>query len=418
MPSDTSHTSHTSFRSGSISLHSETSTLEYGHESFERFRAGVETLCRTLWSLPDVSFEIERGSGGSYNRIIAVTADHQFDVNVPRDLILRIPRFEGVELQKEIAALKYIEQRSNIPVPDVVAMDLTAENVLERPYSIQKRIPGIILQSVYPSLSHRQQLSIAKQTGETQLKLLRITSSVAGYVEQSASEPQDPTIMQEGSPATTNFIVRPFEARSPYDYTESASHIAQTLLSPVEGVLPFLHSRFHAWKQEALEPDPDDYSIADYYDQLARIATEMSLFHLLDDNMFTYCHMDFAPRNILVSINDSDLSIMISGVLDWDECGFAPKVFSCTPASWLWAWVEDESEDEGTADEEPPTENAQQVKKAYEEAVGEEFLKYSYGIHNRMARSLVKLALRGIHSNEELTTLMCYLKSGNRTRGV
>ena len=402
MPSDTSHSSHSSFRSGNTSPHSQTSTIEYGHETSETFRTKVETLCKTLWSSPNTGFKIERGSGGGYNRIIEITVNDQLGEEDTRDLILRIPRFERVELEKGITALKYIKQLSDILVPDVVVADLTPNNFLESPYTIQKRIPGVNLHSVYPSLSHRQQLSIAKQIGEIQLKLLRITSSVAGIVEQVGGEPEDPTITQAGSPETPAFGIRPFEVRSPCDDSDPASRIAQRLSTPAEGVLHFLHSRFQAWKQEALGPNPDDYFIAGYYDRLASIATEMSSLSLLDENVFSYCHMDFAPCNILVSINDSDLSIIISGVLDWDECGFAPKVYSCTPQSWLWAWVEDESEDESTAGEDPPTENARQVKEVYEEAVGKEFLEYTYGIHNRMARGLVRLALRGMHSNEEL----------------
>ena len=416
MPSNTSQSSHSSSQSGATSFHSETSTLEYGHERFETFRVKVATLCRTLWSSPNIGFKVERCSGGSYNRIIAITADHEFDVKVPQDLILRIPRFEGVELQKEIDALEYVKDLSDIPVPVVVAADLTADNILERPYTFQKKIPGITLQSVYPNLSHRQQLSIAKQIGEIQLKLLGITGAVAGVVQKSAIEPQNPTTTQARSPELPTFIVRPFEARSPYSDADSASHFAQTLTPPIEGILPFMHSRFQAWKQEALEPDPDDNSIADYYDRLATTATEMSHSQLFGKNVFTYCHMDLAPRNILVSINDSDLSITISGLLDWDDCGFAPMIFSCNPATWLWAWVEDESEDEMTAGEEPPTENSQQLKRAYEAALGEEYLEYFYGVYNRMARKLVRLALRGIHSNEDLNDADALLEEWDQKR--
>lgn len=229
---------------------------------------------------------------------------------------------------------------------------------------------------------------------------------------------KDLTITQADIPESPLFLVRPFEARSPYDDREQATHIVQTLSAPAEGVLPFLHSRFQAWKEETLEANPNDYFMAEYYDRLAIAATGMSLSHLLGDNVFTYCHMDLAPRNVLVSIHDSDLSILISGVLDWDDCGFAPKVFSCIPASWLWAWVEDESEDEKTAGEEPPTENAQQLKKTYEESVGKEFLKYCYGPHNRMARTLVRLALRGIHSNEEFKDADAYLEEWDQNKGI
>ena len=431
MPCATSNSSNGSAHSEESNAHSETSTIQYDHESFETFRLKVQTLCRTLWPDPKGRFEIERGPGGSYNRIITISICQQ-SFEGQTEVILRIPRFDGTRIDREITTLRYVRQFSGLPVAEVLAVELSAENPLGRPYVIQNRIPGISLQSVYPNLSHLQQESIAEQIGTVLATLLNITSPVAGLIEQSSEldkKSQSPVIdrrqpygfvklirrlfvkVMKSTGATGKvleaipshkYVVRPFDIKSPYDDSPATPPDAISSTTPANSVLPLLISQFQLWKAETLIPDPDDYSMAEHYDRLTTIATEMSHLKLLGDDAFTLCHMDFAPRNILVLINDADSSISVSGILDWDSAFFAPKIMSCAPPSWLWAWVEDESEDEATAGEEPTALNAQKVKQTFEKAVGENFLRHCYESSHRMARRIIRLAIYGMHSNEDL----------------
>ena len=431
MPSATSNSSNGSARSEESNAHSETSTIQYNHESFDTFRLKVQTLCRTLWPDPSASFEIERGPGGSYNRIITISI-HQQSSEGQKEVILRIPRFDGTRIDREIATLRYVRQFSGLPVAEVLAVELSSENPLGRPYVIQNRIPGVSLQSLYPNLSHLQQESIAEQIGTVLSRLLKIRSPVAGLIEELSEldkKPQTPVIdrrqpyglvkqirrlfvkalkstgatgrILEAIPSH-EYVVRPYDIKSPYDDSSPTPSDAINSATPANSVLPLLVSQFQLWKADTLVPDPDDYSMAEHYDRFTTIATEMSHLNLLGDDAFTLCHMDFAPRNILVSINDTDSSISISGILDWDSALFAPKIMSCAPPSWLWAWVEDESEDEATAGEEPPALNAQKVKQTFEKAVGENFLRHCYESSHRMARRIIRLAIYGMHCNEDL----------------
>ena len=447
----------------SSSIHSQTSTIEYGHESFATFHDKVECLCRTLWPNPAAKFKIERGPGGSYNRVIAITIHRSHSSTRSEELILRIPRFDGARIDREIAAVRFVRQNSNLTVPEVVASDATPNNALQLPYVIQNRLPGVSLHTVFPSLSHQQKVRIARSIGQVLARLLRITSPVSGVIEelpengnldQPVMIPEQPqrspfkhflqTLARKAKSKVTGravnasrgpqqtFIVRPFEIKGPnHDELGAPENTATDVQTetPTEGVIQMLLEQFMRWKADWLKTDPGDGTMAEYYDRFAATAKDMQHLGLLEnDDVFTLCHLDLAPRNILIKIKTEDLSssssISLTGILDWDSAVFAPRIMSCTPPSWLWAWVEDESEDEAAANDLPPTIAAQELKRTFEAAVGDDFLRLCYEPHHRLARRLIRFAIFGMHSNEELKDADDLLEEWKRmslkfsTRGI
>ena len=440
MPSATSADSAGSTHSQeSSNAGSETSTVVYGHETFETFQGKVEALCNTLWPDPAAKFTVEKGPGGSFNRIIVININYLKSRTPSKDVILRIPRFDRARPDRETAAVRFVRQNSRIPVPEIVTADLTTNNVLQSPYTIQSRVPGISLLTTFPNLSQSQKLQIAKLVGQVLAQLLEITSPVSGVIEESPEKrpvtkgalvpkqrhrgfwkyvrstlARKPTVTSRlftpylGS--HRNFLVRPFDIKGPYDDTETAKAQQTNDLqgrAPQEEVLQMLLDQFARWKTDWITNYPDDDLMAKYYDGFSTIAEEMQRLGVLEnDKAFTLCHLDFEPRNILIELtpdSSSSLSLAsLTGILDWDSAVFAPKVMSCTPPSWIWAWADDESEDEAAANDVPPTSEGQDLKKTFEAAVGPEFLRLCYEPHHRLLRQLIKLAIFGMHSNEEL----------------
>ena len=407
----------------SSSVHSQTSTLQYGHECFDTFRAKVESLCRTLWTDPTLEFKIERGPGGSYNRIIVITILKSHSPTASHHFILRIPRFDGARIDREITTLRFVRWKTGLPVPDVLASDSTTENVLRLPYVIQNRLQGVSLQNVFPNLNHQQKSWIAWSIGHVLAELLRLTSPVSGVIEESPKSVKgDQSVMIPKQqqhrfprhiflariPKPPAFVVRPFDIKGPNDKPGAAETIAtetETRASS-EYALQMLVEQFMRWKADWLERYPEDGTMGSYYDRFAATAKEMEHLGLLkNDSVFSLCHLDLAPRNILVNVATEGSSSpydILSGILDWDSAVFAPRVMSCTPPSWIWAWSDDESEDEAAANDIPPTAAAQQLKVIFEDAVGVDFLRLCYEPHHRLARKLIRLAIFGMHSNEEL----------------
>ncbi|PSS07128.1 hypothetical protein M430DRAFT_23281 [Amorphotheca resinae ATCC 22711] len=121
----------------------------------------------------------------------------------------------------------------------------------------------------------------------------------------------------------------------------------------------------------------------------------------LGSNQNSLCHLDLAPRNILVNPAPDDAQVFeISAILDWDSAVFAPSFMSCAPPLWIWAWNDDE--DERTADNDPPTPELRQLKHLFDNAAGSDYVYFAYEPPYRLARRLVYFAIHEIGYNEEV----------------
>lgn len=89
------------------------------------------------------------------------------------------------------------------------------------------------------------------------------------------------------------------------------------------------------------------------------------------------------PRNILVEVRD-DSTVELTGIIDWDSAEWAPAFVAMEAPCWLWRWNEYDSgelEDDKlrvNAALQPERREAQEIKHAFEAAVGEKFLKTAY----------------------------------------
>lgn len=120
------------------------------------------------------------------------------------------------------------------------------------------------------------------------------------------------------------------------------------------------------------------------------------------DGYFTLSHLDLEPRNILIDPESPPDRQIISGILDWDDAVLAPAFMSCLPPMWIWAWQEDEHEDERLANEEPATLEQKELKTVFETAAGPQYVRCAYHPAYRLARRLVRFAIDGIRSNEDV----------------
>ena len=435
---DTSHESHTSAIASSPvpqpqeievdslkesvhSVRSWTSTLEFHHEPFEDFKSLVEQLCSEIWPRPTRSialqrllgnrftdflrtrtfpltsrllssntFRVERLSGGSFNRIIGITVTKpQSQDSVP--YILRVPRFESARPDREVAILEYVRHHSAIPVATIVAMDFTKNNSLKQPYVVQTRIPGFELHSKkqnYTQLTHAQQCAFTTAFGRILRELQDMSSSTPGQVEASTN-----------SHSIREYHIRAFDVDA--DRTgENPEMDAISLAKQAPdycSTLDFFLSQFERWKAAASKHD--DLLMVDYMECLAKVATQMNDAGFLGDDENCLCHLDLnhAPQNIMVNICGESLSI--SGILDWDSAIFAPRFVGCVPPMWIWAWNAEETEDEAHANDTPDSLEQQELKRLFEDAVGERFLRFAYPAQYRIARRLFKFAQHGMDAS-------------------
>ncbi|MCJ1455059.1 hypothetical protein MMC28_005413 [Mycoblastus sanguinarius] len=433
----------TSSKGSSFKAQSESSTIVHETIPFEEYAVQVKALCHSLWSFPGKYFRSERSlsvsasryldsflptklvsflwrlpasktftiehlAGGSFNRITGIKFDSG-DALEPTRLILRVPRVEWASRpDRDVACLRYIRQHSKIPVAEVRACDFTSQNPLKSPYMIQDRLPGINLdRAIREGLNTEQLCSIARDIGRTMLAFQDLTNPTPGLIESCTAE--------NGS---STFFVCPFDIKLPHDMqwkqkAAAADNNTIILKSYGKSTLHFLATQFGRWRADELQRDPESILYWDFMHRLTDAASQMDRIFCLGENENCLAHLDFAPRNIMVEIDEDD-AIHLNGVLDWDSAAFAPKFVSCAPPWWLWQDEDDpldvQDQDESKSDQEPASEQNRAIKQAFEETVGEEFLKYAYQDRFRLARKIFRIAIQGNNSNEHLRAIEEFLE--------
>ena len=432
---EVSNSSSAGSQSSSFHPKSETSTIEYDQTPFVDFSIQVKELCHSLWppsakeyrvqrllggpkllgvlrtkklgrflspASPPKAFEIERMSGGSFNRITGIRIIG-FEGEDPISLVLRTPRAAwNSRPDREVATLEYIRQYTEVPVPRIIAFDVGNENPLKSPYLVQNRIPGVSLQTaINEGITHQQWCTMAREIGRLILELQKIGNPTPGLIENAAKDDEGP-----------KFSICPFDIRSPRDQEwkkKQASSMtfladnAKMLRLYEEGTYHFLATQFGRWRADTLHSCPIDILYRDQMRLLAEVASEMNALGMFSaGNCLT--HMDLAARNIMVELGPQD-SIRVTGVLDWDEALFGPKWVSCRPTWWLWQdekYTEDAMVEEEHANDTPDDPELLEIKTIYEEIVGEEYVRFAYQPQYLIARRLFDIALHGNNTNESM----------------
>ena len=418
------------------SMRSETSTIAYQQLPFAQFSSRVEELCQLLWpsstremraerlfggsssrlvgALRNTKFRkllpalaskdvmIERLEGGTYNRITGITVPKAVSVD-PERLILRTPRIEWeCRPDRDVAILRYIRKHTAIPVPEVKHFDFTRDNPLKQPYVLQSRLPGYSLQRVYPNLTHEENCTVARELGKIILGLQEVHSPYPGLIENGVPT-TDPDV----------FNIKPFDIKTRHDKEwkmKPQDHVTWTndkYERRYGTTIDFLITQFGRWRAHELQDDPSGIVYWNYQHRFVETAQAMDRLGIFGDKDNCLCHLDFAARNILVDI-PAEGPLTISGVLDWDSAIFAPVWVCCAPPWWIWA---DDPEDDGADWDEqdesralvtPPTAKGQEMKRIFEETVGEDYLEYAYKPQYRLARKLFHFAVNGLHQNEDV----------------
>jgi hypothetical protein len=192
---------------------SETSTVEHDQEPFETFQHKIRDLILQLY--PQVcseAIEIQRITGGSFNRIIGVRfpnaygrQQHNFLYKLRKllairgnfnrtpivsfeDLIVRIPRDSTVGLKYQVATLKYVETRIGYPVPQVIAFQPSPDkNPLAQGYMIQRRLAGQPLHQIWNNLTFGQKKSAVRQITQILINLNKVMNDSPGICSPSCN---------------------------------------------------------------------------------------------------------------------------------------------------------------------------------------------------------------------------------------
>ncbi|KAL2043663.1 hypothetical protein N7G274_003970 [Stereocaulon virgatum] len=415
---------HTSIRSRSSSSSSSaggscTSTVEYDQEPWSQFSQRVEKLCGTLWPPPKTIRHVistcqaakhlrsikclqqfvpvpqipllERLHGGGYNRIVGIMLPSSYGGD---KLILRVPREKRTRQDREVAVLDYVRSNTPIPVPTVIAKDFSCNNSLEKPYVLQRRVPGCDLGLIWNDINHSQRCDVARDVGKVVNSLLSLESPYHGILEATI----------DGTANTQFPHIIPFELKGCdgeiIDESESQIYM------DYRNTLSFFETQFMRWRAVAC----DGTILIEVFDAMLEVVREMDASGLFA-SLNCLCHVDLHPRNIMVE-TETDVSLKVTAVLDWDEAVFALKQLNCEPPWWLWDDADYHLDENGLspwpyemegANYLPSTPEKQELKHIFEAHAGPEYARLAYDKPSRLIRCLFRLATIGLQGNQEIS---------------
>jgi aminoglycoside phosphotransferase (APT) family kinase protein len=403
------------------------STIRHSQEPYELFRPRIEKLCQSLWP-PQKSFRhrfsnsqavsrlraikclrplvpslqtpvIQRLPGGDYNRIVGITLPPSYDIE-NRELILRVPRGDdGTTPDRAVAILNYVRKHTSIPVPMIAAKDFGRDNPLEKPYVIQNRLPGADLNRIWNDLNHPQRCAVAHELGGVMRTLLSLESPVTGILE-ATSKTTHTGDFSSIVPFELKLLGREIEGESVSLPSTNTPRDRQTTLD-------FFQTQFERWRADAVR-GLQDFSTGNdvkLFDGMLKATREMADLGLFEPDLHCLCHIDLHMGNVMTKIQ-SDSTIRITAILDWDEAVFAPKFAACEPLSWLWGYTASDHVDEDEhltwpyelagANDTPSTPEQQELKRIFDEQAGPEYPHLAYAKISRLCRGLFRIATQGM----------------------
>lgn len=359
----------------------------------------TKTFLRFLLPEPQIPL-VKHLEGGGFNHITSVTLPASCDSY--RNLILRIPREDDSRPEQHAATLRYVRENTSIPVAAIEATDFTRSNAVGKPYVIQRHIPGKDLHIIWEDLNHSQQCEVAKQVGKILRSLLTLDFPRAGIID----------IRSEGSSGTAEIPnIVPFQlidvCGNPVPDLGLGSPIDHVSPSR-ESTLDFFEQHFARWRKLSLANYLGEVTLeVEIFDTVLEVAREMNDMGLFKPDSFCLCHLDLQPRNIMVDFQ-SNSSVQITGILDWDDAIVAPKFVNCQPPGWIWGF-DKETHTENSMDpfpyeleganNTPPTPEQQELKRIFDKQAGDEYQRLAYDHSSRLVKGLFRIAREGLNAS-------------------
>jgi hypothetical protein len=396
--------------SDTSSIISETSTTEYDQEPCSTFHHKAIQLMLNLspgYQTEDVL--VSQINGGGYNRILGITLQKAKpklpwyslanlrsimqpcltgrkltrSLDRPKHFILRIPRSPTLALPYQVTTLAYLGHRIAHPVPKVVVYDATADNALGQAYMLQERLPGQPLSDLWETLNQAQKMSVVRQIARILLDIGKVKNECPGIL----------------SLRNTLFDIKRDLVRVEPVSVPLSQLTSSTTLSSSQTTREFLldlcaRQRAHA-KADGLLLDKFWTRV------VSMIETLHALGFIPDTSSFHFSHEDLYARNIFASVT-SRKEVEVTAILDWDHALFAPKFLSTRAPFWLWSGEDIDQDDERNVFVEPEDPGMVELKRCFEEVVGEAFCKDAYMRELVLARGVWTVLLVGRTCGEDV----------------
>lgn len=275
-------------------------------------------LCLTPSARCDVAFF----SQGGFNKLYSIdTGSGSYMMRVA------LPVEPAQKTLSEVATLALVRERCTSLVPSVVAFDAQQHgisNELEFEWILMDRIPGVVLENAWKTMTWAEKEELVKQVAAVLAKLLRQQFAGIGNLYSKSTESALPEEVAVGPIVSMTFF---WHNRRTYDVPRG----------PFRSSYDWLDARLRLVLEDSkrtLETSRDEDEIEDAED--ARALAER-LIRLLprvfppDEGMevTALCHDDLSWHNILVANGK------LSGIVDWECVSLLPIWKVCQYPSFL-----------------------------------------------------------------------------------
>ncbi|KAF3908226.1 hypothetical protein AA313_de0203758 [Arthrobotrys entomopaga] len=413
---------------------STTSTNYYGQEAFRTYQPKLFKLLAGI--VPSgVSIDtVGRMKGGGNNR----TASIGFDWPAGKKLklngktifearkedsevkaVFRAPRWlppggEDRDIMDNFAILTYLG-KVGLKVPAVFAYDSTSDNSLGVPFMLMTRIPGFRLEDIYPTLTHFQKERVAMLVAKELLSYDNVICESMGVLKAGKKEVPPGLGFLEDVPDLAFHI-------SPFTVGRRTKLPIKLSKSPYVNIKRMIDAQIML----SNHPGPgDDWEIFEAYkycfttlSNILEVMRARGFFDAGSRKGIALHHPDFFARNIIIGTScrrADNMTFEIEGVIDWDDSLALPASLRSSPCAWLWELNGPQSSNVpiweewyGDSDELPSSRfdyrlspDERSIKRAFDEALGEDKRSFMYKIEYVWLRRLWKFALHGIGFHNE-----------------
>ncbi|KAI0152507.1 hypothetical protein F4776DRAFT_602087 [Hypoxylon sp. NC0597] len=380
----------------------------------DRWLSKATQLCEYLWpSAQHGVHSVQYLSRGSFNAAFSFSMTKTDGQSA--EYVLRIPLITRgySDVVHTAAILEYLAKYTDLKVPEVITWDATENNPLENSYIIMSRVPGKCLQDVWDDLTHHQKLRLAKELAHLYLQIESITHPIAGHMNVHKKN------FHPGDEVSNHLFVQPFGTEvlelpeNPINWCNSGNGLLPLErlqhdppgLSTDDIMLAIFKRRiYQAENREA--PFSSLYEIFDPCLDIVEQMADMELFEPPNDIICLH-HSDLFPRNIMV---DFSPDITITGIIDWDDAVFVPRFAGRISPRWLWVpWDEGESDSSDLREDpldpkmnEPDSPENAEIKKVFEDAMGENWVSEANDRRYDYARELLQFSTLIFHREEDI----------------
>ena len=255
------------------------------------------------------------------------------------EAVIRIVTIEDTEkacamTKSLVATLNFASPRLPF-VPKVLQFDTTLDNVVERPYTIQTRLPGEQLEAAWEKMDIEAKCCVAEELADFSLACESIPMPIAGQLgglEVTRSSVPSAAIYDFTAETPTEIDAlsySPSHFVSLYDFCQH--HLSYHVANPME----------RAGWGELDEQIKCERLLQKFQSLVQRLNEVVTLrqYSTINANETVLHHNDLHPGNVLVTRTISEEGVdqwHLSGIVDWDAAYCVPKVLARQKLAFLW----------------------------------------------------------------------------------